>query len=90
MHAPRLYIWRYIPTSRAYTAITLPPAGIWVRKGLSPELQARVLVHEGIHWEQYVRWGLLGYYGRYLWWAFRHGYRDNPMEVEARERSGIK
>ncbi len=85
-----LHVWRWIPTSGAYLAITLPPFGIFMREGLEGEAAKRVLGHELIHWEQYRRWGLLGFYWRYLWWAARYGYRDNPMEVEARERSGIQ
>jgi len=92
----RVFLWSWIPTGKAYAAITLPPFGIFMRKRMSPsglgteEGFKRLLDHELIHWEQYRRWGLLGYYGRYLVWLVAYGYKDHPMEVEARERSGIQ
>ncbi len=86
----RVFVTKWIPTSEAYLAITLPPVGIFLRRGMHADTFTRVIAHEAIHWEQYQRWGLLGFYGRYLWWAFMYGYRANPMEVEARERSGVQ
>lgn len=44
-------------------------------------------VHEREHIEQMRRDGVAVFVARYLWWLVRYGYRDNPYEVEARERA---
>jgi hypothetical protein len=36
------------------------------------------------HWAQYQRMGAVRFYAVYLWLLLCHGYRDHPMEVEAR------
>lgn len=43
----------------------------------------RLLGHEAVHVRQFERLGVL-MYPLYLWYAARHGYRDNPLEVAAR------
>lgn len=84
---PMPWLLRTVMPNR-FIAITLPPFGIYARKDyLDSELIAD---HEQVHWEQYQRLGALRYYGRYLWQSMTHGYNDNPMEVEAREKSSGK
>jgi hypothetical protein len=71
-------------------AITLPPYGILMERGMSTELSRRVREHELIHWEQYLRGGAVKFYWDYLTWFLKGGsYKDHPMEIEARERSDI-
>jgi hypothetical protein len=70
-------------------AITLPPYGILMERGMSTELFRRVRDHEMIHWEQYLRQGAVTYYLVYIWMWVRYGYAKHPMEIEARERSGV-
>ena len=65
-----------------YSAITVPPIGIFIRKEFVDHQQLRR--HELAHWKQYQEKGLLLFYAAYLWYSIRHGYRNNPMEVEAR------
>ena len=43
-----------------------------------------VIRHEVCHVEQFKRYGGLWFFIRYIWLTIRHGYYDNPMEVEAR------
>jgi hypothetical protein len=45
----------------------------------------RLLLHELCHVRQYQRYGYWGFLARYLWLSLRHGYYNNPLEVEARE-----
>lgn len=49
----------------------------------------RLLRHERCHLQQIERDGRLKFSVRYLYWLARHGYWNNPYEVEARaaERS---
>lgn len=68
-----------------FRAITLPPIGIFIRTEHSSNQQIKR--HELVHWEQYKRYGLFMFYAMYLWYSIWYGYWDNPMEVEAREKS---
>lgn len=65
--------------------ITLPPRAIYVREEKMTD--HRLIRHEEIHWEQYKRMGVMKFYVTYVWYTLKYGYWDNPMEVEAREKS---
>jgi len=39
--------------------------------------------HEFEHVYQVLRDGWLVFYVKWLYWHFRHGYRDNPYEIDA-------
>jgi hypothetical protein len=41
--------------------------------------------HELKHVEQYQRFGMVGFLVRYIVYSVRHGYANNPLEVEARQ-----
>jgi hypothetical protein len=45
--------------------------------------------HEQAHWRQWQRMGTLRFYLTYIWYTIRHGYRNNPMEIEARKAEEI-
>lgn len=79
--APRPLAWLLRRFGKV--AITLPPWGIYVL----PEVIVgpRLTKHEQAHWAQYERMGFIKFYTTYLWLTLRHGYRQNPMEIEARE-----
>lgn len=66
---------------------TIPPIGIFLRDG--HENDPRLLAHEKVHWAQYEQMGLIRFYLTYWYYLIRYGYTNNPMEVEAREKSGI-
>lgn len=42
------------------------------------------LRHEAAHLLQYRRYGMAGFLLRYLWYSLQYGYRNNPLEQEAR------
>ncbi|HSF17014.1 MAG TPA: hypothetical protein VLK65_15800 [Vicinamibacteria bacterium] len=65
---------------RRYLAITL--ASHVLTREIT--LDERTLRHEKAHVEQWKRLGLTGFLVRYLWYHFRYGYSQNPLEVEAR------
>lgn len=48
------------------------------------ESDQRLLRHERKHFEQIERDGRLLFAIKYSWWTLRHGYWNNPYEVEAR------
>lgn len=48
------------------------------------ERDQRLLRHERCHLEQIDRDGRLLFALKYSWWTIRHGYCNNPYEVEAR------
>ena len=49
------------------------------------ENDERLLRHERCHLEQIERDGRLLFAIKYSWWTIRHGYWNNPYEVEARK-----
>ena len=48
------------------------------------EQDAGLVRHERKHLEQMQRDGKLVYMVKYLYWNVRHGYVNNPYEIEAR------
>lgn len=78
-----------------YAAITIGRLVIVRRDAAGDE---RLLRHELVHVEQWRRYGAVGFLRRYLgaylrarWQGHGHreAYRRIPLEVEARERSGL-
>jgi len=66
-----------------FGAITLPPWGVFFVKPWDEE--SNLWKHEAVHWAQYERMGAVRFYATYLWYQLRYGYRNNPMEIEARQ-----
>lgn len=65
-----------------YAGITLPPFGIFI---LSERINdQRLIRHEQAHWRQAQQLGVVKFYVKYLWLNMRYGYKNNPMEIEAR------
>jgi hypothetical protein len=61
----------------------LPPVGIFI---LTERInEAPLIRHEQCHWQQAQRMGIVRFYLTYAWYTIRYGYRNNPLEVEARE-----
>lgn len=48
------------------------------------EHDERLLRHERKHLEQIERDGRIKFAIKYSWWTLRHGYWNNPYEIEAR------
>lgn len=83
MIRPATAIVRWYLRATGFAGITLPPFGIFI---LSERINdQRLRLHEMAHWHQYQRMGLVGFYLKYFWNTLRHGYRNNPMEIEARK-----
>ena len=72
--------------SNGYGGITLPPRGIFILAERMGE--AGLIAHETVHWDQDQRMGLFKFYSTYFRETLKHGYKDNAMEVEARDKSG--
>jgi hypothetical protein len=66
-----------------YKGITLPPFGIFITEDRIDNQRLRN--HELAHWKQAQELGVVKFYAKYLWLNVRHGYKENPMEVEARK-----
>ena len=65
-----------------FAGVALAPWGIFV---LPEHLNnQRLTQHELVHWQQYKRMGVVKYYATYLYQVLRYGYRNAPMEREAR------
>lgn len=47
----------------------------------------KVNIHEEIHMEQYERYTWFGFIIMYAFYSIRYGYWNNPLEIEAREKT---
>jgi hypothetical protein len=65
-----------------FAGVCLAPWGIYILPQYltSPDL----IRHEQVHWRQWVRMGTVRYYLTYAYQVLRYGYRNSPMEREAR------
>jgi hypothetical protein len=70
----RLIVWK--------AAIVLYPYVLF-RRG-KREVSDRLFRHELEHVYQVKRMGWFKFYSTYLWYSLRHGYWNNPYEIEAR------
>ena len=79
-HARGLIAW--VLRRTGFAGVALAPFGIYI---LPEHMYSDSLVrHEQVHWAQYQRMGLVRYYLTYLYQVLRYGYRNAPMEREAR------
>lgn len=79
---PATGLVRWFLRAFGYGGITIPPIAIFI---LAERINEAPLVrHEQCHWQQAQRMGVLRWYAAYLWNNLRYGYRNNPLEVEAR------
>ena len=65
-----------------FHGVALAPWGIYILPAAMHS--QRLTRHEQQHWRQWQRMGTVRYYATYLWQIVRYGYRNAPMEVEAR------
>ncbi|MGH7501214.1 MAG: hypothetical protein ACREL7_05585 [Longimicrobiales bacterium] len=86
---------RWIPAIGGRLAgMRAPAAGVALGRTIlvhpNVPLTDRLLRHELAHVRQWMRHGLR-FPILYLWYHFKHGYRGNPFEIEARraERSRV-
>ena len=60
---------------------------IWPFIFFNGEPSSGIRFHEHIHADQIKRHGVIRWYIRYIYCCVRYGYRDNPFEIEARNRT---
>jgi hypothetical protein len=78
--APHIIAW--FLRRFGFAGVALAPFGIFI---LAEHLHSQRLIrHEQAHWRQWQRMGTMRYYATYVWQVMRHGYRNAPMEIEAR------
>ena len=81
-HRPAPHVIRWFLRTTGYAGICLPPFGIFI---LAEHLYSdRLIRHEREHWAQWQRMGTLRFYVTYAWGLLRQGYRNHPLEIEAR------
>jgi purine-cytosine permease-like protein len=81
---PRLaqHIIAWFLRRTGFAGVALAPWGIFI---LAEHMHSQRLIrHEQAHWAQWQRMGTVRYYATYIWQVLRHGYRNAPMEIEAR------
>lgn len=69
-------------------AATIPPFGIFIEKKYKNNKS--LLNHEMVHWDQYNRMGVFGFYSTYFSEYLKYGRKYGPMEKEARKLSKLK
>lgn len=81
------HVVRWFLRRTGYGAITMP----WQTVYVLPERKndAGLLAHEAVHVEQIKRLGPWRWTWQYLTGLARHGYCNAPLEVEARQKSGV-
>lgn len=73
---------RFVLRRTGFGGVTLP----WAIYLLPERMDDQTLIrHERKHAEQIERLGVLRFYVTYAWQVLRHGYRNAPLEIEARE-----
>jgi len=79
---PARHLIRWMLRWRGFAGVCLPPFGIFI---LAEHMYSdRLIRHEQAHWQQWQRMGTVRYYATYVWQVLRYGYRNAPMEIEAR------
>ena len=79
---PAPHLIRWFLRRFGFAGVALAPWGIFI---LAEHMHSRRLIrHEQAHWRQWQRMGTVRYYATYVWQVLRHGYRNAPMEIEAR------
>jgi hypothetical protein len=70
-------------------AITIPPFGMFIEREFKKEGSGRgtLLRHERVHWSQYKKMGLFGFYSKYFSEYVKYGRFYGSMEREARKLS---
>jgi hypothetical protein len=82
---PARHIIRWVLRRTGFAGVALAPWGIYI---LAEHMYSDKLVrHEQAHWRQWQRMGTVRYYVTYVYQVLRYGYRNAPMEVEARKES---
>lgn len=65
-----------------FAGVALAPFGIYI---LPEHMYSDSLIwHEQAHWRQWQRMGTVKYYATYAYQLLKYGYRNAPMEREAR------
>jgi len=77
--------WRWFLKWQGYRGITMPWRSIYVLGEHFDSAELRY--HESIHIEQLARDGALKFCALYLYYLIRYGYRRNPYEIEAYDRT---
>ena len=84
---PASHIIAWVLRTTGYAGICLAPWGIYI---LAEHMYSdRLIRHEQAHWQQWQRMGAVRYYAAYIWQVLRHGYRNAPMEIEARAAESV-
>lgn len=79
------HIFKWFLETFGYAGITMPWKTIHIRKDRMHD--QRLIKHEMVHIDQIIRMGAIKFTVVYLWNNIRYGYRNNPLEIEAREKS---
>ena len=84
--AKGLYSWFLFTFN--YGAITMPWQTIHVRNDRTEAKYLKLIDHELVHIDQIRKYGAIKWTLLYLYYNIKYGYLNNPLEIEARSKSG--
>lgn len=79
------HIFKWFLETFGYAGITMPWKTIYLKKDRIND--QRLINHEMVHIDQINRLGPVKFTITYLWYNIKYGYKNNPFEIEAREKS---
>jgi len=71
---------------KKFNAITISKTIAWYRDKKTLDRQD-VRIHEEVHMDQYKRYTWIGFILLYTFYSIKYGYWNNPLEIEAREKT---
>ena len=83
---PANWLWQWFLTRYDLWAIPMPWRIVHVRRDIFMHMPKVLAQHERVHYEQMEREGTIWWHVKYFALLAKHGYRDNPYEVEAYAR----
>ena len=79
-------LWLTLFFPKKFNAITISKKTAWYRDQKTLDRQD-VRIHEEVHMDQYERYTWIGFILLYSFYSIKYGYWNNPLEIEAREKT---
>lgn len=78
--------WLVIFFPKKFAAITISKNTALYRNSQSLD-RTDLRVHEEVHMDQYKKYTWIGFVVLYTYYSIKYGYWNNPLEIEAREKT---
>lgn len=78
--------WLVMFFPKKFSAITISKNTALYRNSQSLS-RTDLRIHEEVHMDQYKRYTWIGFIVLYSYYSIKYGYWNNPLEIEAREKT---